>query len=67
MVKYLNVKDPLEDQLPADLAYHCALLKVFAGCTIGRVNMNSVEAMEFVKDRVEGSLNNEEFLASMNG
>jgi transcription termination factor Rho len=30
-------------------------------------DMNSVEAMEFVKDRVEGSRNNEEFLASMNG
>ncbi|MGB1385006.1 MAG: transcription termination factor Rho [Flavobacteriales bacterium] len=30
-------------------------------------DMNSVEAMEFVKDRVENSRNNEEFLASMNG
>ncbi|HAI01406.1 MAG TPA: transcription termination factor Rho [Flavobacteriales bacterium] len=30
-------------------------------------DMNSVEAMEFVKDRVEGSRNNEDFLASMNG
>ena len=30
-------------------------------------DMNSVEAMEFVKDRVESSRNNEEFLASMNG
>ena len=29
--------------------------------------MNSVEAMEFVKDRVEASRNNEDFLASMNG
>ena len=29
-------------------------------------DMNSVEAMEFVKDRVEGSRNNEDFLASMN-
>ena len=30
-------------------------------------DMNSVEAMEFVKDRVEGSRNNEDFLTSMNG
>ena len=30
-------------------------------------DMNSVEAMEFVKDRVEGSRNNEDFLSSMNG
>ena len=30
-------------------------------------DMNSVEAMEFVKDRVESSRNNEDFLASMNG
>ena len=30
-------------------------------------DMNSVEAMEFVKDRVEGSRNNEDFLDSMNG
>lgn len=30
-------------------------------------DMNSVEAMEFVKDRVEASRNNEDFLASMNG
>ena len=30
-------------------------------------DMNAVEAMEFVKDRVEASRNNEDFLASMNG
>ena len=30
-------------------------------------DMNPVEAMEFVKDRLAQSLNNEEFLASMNG
>lgn len=29
-------------------------------------DMNSVEAMEFLKDRMERTLNNEEFLASMN-
>jgi len=30
-------------------------------------DMNSVEAMEFLKERMERSLNNEEFLVSMNG
>jgi transcription termination factor Rho len=30
-------------------------------------DMNSLEAMEFVKDRLEKTYNNEEFLASMNG
>jgi transcription termination factor Rho len=30
-------------------------------------DMNPVEAMEFVKDRIEGTKNNEEFLISMNG
>lgn len=30
-------------------------------------DMNSVEAMEFIKDRLAQSLSNEEFLASMNG
>jgi transcription termination factor Rho len=30
-------------------------------------DMNSIEAMEFVKDRVEASRNNEDFLSSMNG
>jgi transcription termination factor Rho len=28
--------------------------------------MNAVEAMEFVKDRIEKTRNNEEFLISMN-
>lgn len=30
-------------------------------------DMNPVEAMEFIKDRLAQSLSNEEFLASMNG
>ena len=30
-------------------------------------DMNSLEAMEFIKDRLEATLNNEEFLISMNG
>jgi transcription termination factor Rho len=30
-------------------------------------DMNSIEAMEFVKDRVEASRNNDDFLSSMNG
>jgi transcription termination factor Rho len=30
-------------------------------------DMNSVEAMEFLKDRMEKTRDNEEFLASMNG
>lgn len=30
-------------------------------------DMNSVEAMEFLKSRIEGTQSNEEFLASMNG
>ena len=30
-------------------------------------DMNSVEAMEFLKDRMEKTKNNEEFLVSMNG
>jgi transcription termination factor Rho len=29
-------------------------------------DMNPVEAMEFVKDRIEKTKNNEEFLVSMN-
>ena len=29
--------------------------------------MNTVEAMEFVKKRLEGTTDNAEFLASMNG
>jgi transcription termination factor Rho len=30
-------------------------------------DMNSIEAMEFVKDRLTKTFDNEEFLASMNG
>ena len=30
-------------------------------------DMNPVEAMEFIKSRMEGTLSNEEFLATMNG
>ena len=30
-------------------------------------DMNSVEAMEFLLDRMKGTRNNEEFLISMNG
>ena len=30
-------------------------------------DMNSIEAMEFIKDRMERTLNNDEFLVSMNG
>ena len=30
-------------------------------------DMNPVEAMEFLKDRMNKTMNNEEFLASMNG
>ncbi len=30
-------------------------------------DMNSVEAMEFVKKHMEGTKSNEEFLVSMNG
>ncbi|OSY88105.1 transcription termination factor Rho [Tenacibaculum holothuriorum] len=30
-------------------------------------DMNPIEAMEFIQDRIKGSLNNEEFLISMNG
>ena len=30
-------------------------------------DMNPVEAMEFIKDRISGTKSNEEFLASMNG
>jgi transcription termination factor Rho len=29
--------------------------------------MNSVEAMEFLQNKMKGTRNNEEFLASMNG
>ena len=29
-------------------------------------DMNSIEAMEFLKKQMEGTLNNEEFLSSMN-
>jgi transcription termination factor Rho len=29
-------------------------------------DMKPIEAMEFIKDRLEGTLNNEEFLISMN-
>lgn len=44
MVKYLDKKDIKEEELPADIAYHCDLLRVLSGCTIGTANMNSVEA-----------------------
>jgi hypothetical protein len=44
MLPYINKKDLPLEELPADLAYHLELLKVFAGCTVGRSNMNSVEA-----------------------
>jgi transcription termination factor Rho len=29
-------------------------------------DMNPVEAMEFIKERIQGTLSNEEFLVSMN-
>lgn len=44
MFTYLTKKDLPLEELPAELAYHVELLRVFAGCTIGRANMNSVEA-----------------------
>jgi hypothetical protein len=44
MFTYLTKKDMSLEELPAELAYHVELLRVFAGCTIGRANMNSVEA-----------------------
>lgn len=44
MVPFLSKKDPSPDDLDANLAYHLELLRVFSGCTVGRANMNSVEA-----------------------
>jgi len=44
MFPYLTKKDSPIEELPAEIAYHVELLRVFAGCTVGRANMNSVEA-----------------------
>ena len=32
------------DELPCDLAYHIYLMEVMSGCTVGRLNITSIEA-----------------------
>lgn len=49
-----------------DLLHHREVLQRMWILRRHLADMNPVEAMEFVKDRIEKSKNNEEFLASMN-
>lgn len=45
MAPYLNSKEYLTfDDLPPLLGYHCLLIDIFSNCTIGRLNITSIEA-----------------------
>ena len=44
MEPYINTKDVSIDDLPMTLSYHLYLLEVFAGCTVGRYNITTIEA-----------------------
>ena len=44
MVPLVNRRELREKDLPRDLAYHLELVKVVTGCTVGRINITSVEA-----------------------
>jgi hypothetical protein len=44
MVPYLNSGDISLDDLPQLLAYHLMFLEVLSGCTVGRMNLSTVEA-----------------------
>ena len=44
MAKHTDVHDDDLDNLPPLLAYHLAFLEVLSNCTIGRINITSIEA-----------------------
>ncbi len=44
MNPFLNAKDITIDDLPTELAYHLEFIDVLSGCTVGRVNITTVEA-----------------------
>ena len=45
MEKYADAGDDIElDDLDPSLAYHISLMDVLAGCTVGRLNITTIEA-----------------------
>ena len=44
MVPYLDERNLKLEDLPDDLAYHIKLIEVLSGCTVGRLNITSIEA-----------------------
>ena len=44
MKPFLDKKDVSVDDLPEELHYHLAFIDVLSGCTVGRVNVTTVEA-----------------------
>ena len=44
MAPYANTVVSSVDELPDELAYHLEFLRVLAGCTVGRINITTVEA-----------------------
>lgn len=44
MRPYLKEINVSIDSLPSDLAYHILLIEVLSGCTVGRLNITSIEA-----------------------
>ena len=44
MEPFANVRDVKVDELPPKLAYHLMFMEVLSGCTVGRINITTVEA-----------------------
>jgi hypothetical protein len=44
MKPYLGKGDVMINDLPPELSYHIEILRVLAGCTVGRINITTVEA-----------------------
>ena len=44
MEPFLNMKNVAVDDVPESLAYHLEFLRVLSGCTVGRINITTVEA-----------------------
>jgi hypothetical protein len=44
MEPFTDVRDVKMDELPPKLAYHLMFMEVLSGCTVGRINITTVEA-----------------------
>lgn len=68
MRPYLNAKDVTIDELPEALAYHLEFLEVLSGCTVGKMNISTVEAkvqsVFYFQDLLQAMLHPEALLLS---